>query len=76
MPSPRRFLLIRASGDLRYFVRAACLCHSLAWVFESPSVSAADPDWVGAKVMLKETAKPKLGKQALDWSAVRLPAKV
>jgi tetratricopeptide (TPR) repeat protein len=42
----------------------------------SPVVSAAEPEWVGRKVMLKETAKPKVGNRELEWTAVALPAKV
>jgi tetratricopeptide (TPR) repeat protein len=45
-------------------------------VFPSPHAFAVDSDWVGQKVMLKETAKPKLGNRVLDWSAVRLPARI
>jgi len=77
MPYPRRFRSARSVGDLRFFVRAACLNSSLAFAFAFPSLSiGADQDYVGLKVMLKETARPKLGNQVFEWSAVRLPAKV
>lgn len=40
------------------------------------SLSAADTDWVGQRVMLKETAKPQVGKQTFNWGAVPMPATV
>jgi tetratricopeptide (TPR) repeat protein len=49
---------------------------SLAAATIAGSLSAADADWVGQRVMLKETAKPQVGKQTFDWGAVPLPATV
>jgi tetratricopeptide (TPR) repeat protein len=37
---------------------------------------AADDDWIGQRVMLKETAKPKVGTKSFKWNDVPLPATV
>lgn len=44
-------------------------------LFLAAHASAAD-DWVGRKVFVKETAKPKAGDRTLPWNAIAFPAAV
>ena len=40
------------------------------------SAAAAADGWVGERVFLKDTAKPKLGDRTFAWNDVKLPATV
>lgn len=41
------------------------------------SVAAAEPaDWLGQKVFVKETARPRVGQQTFEWNALSIPATV
>jgi len=51
----------------------------LAWFVLTAIVDvapAAEVDWVGQRVMLKETATPKVGTRTLQWNSVPMPATV
>lgn len=52
----------------------------LAWLVvlaaSADRAAAADDDWIGQRVMLKETSKPKVGSQTFKWGDVPLPATV
>lgn len=56
----------RASTFLAWIVLAALVRPSLA----------ADGEWIGQRVMLKETATLKVGKEARPWNSAPLPATV
>jgi tetratricopeptide (TPR) repeat protein len=40
------------------------------------SVTLADDAWIGQRVFLKESAKPKLGDRTFAWNDVKLPATI
>ncbi|HEX4131833.1 MAG TPA: tetratricopeptide repeat protein [Pirellulales bacterium] len=47
----------------------------LALLLTAPA-AAADDDWIGAQVLPKETARPRLDKQVLKWNDLPLPCTV
>ena len=54
-----------------------CACTSLVMLSAlAASAAWADDSWVGQRVFVKETAKPKLGNKTFAWNDVPLPATV
>lgn len=61
---------------MRTAIRAIGFLALLTVVLAAESAPAAADEWVGRRVMLKETAKPKIGSKSFKWSDVPLPATV